>query len=530
MEERNGAGDVRLARSRRATLPAHAMTSRTGFGLSVPAVFVLFSAARALLAPTFDLLPQSAYYFTAYAEHPALSYYDHPPMIGWLLWLSSTLFGQTVLAVRSAVFATTLASQLAVWHLARRLVGPEAGDRALVLLTSGGVALLLSFIAVPDVPLLLFWALALLALHRALFSVRGHGGTGPRAGAWLLAGLFMGLAFLSKYTGAFLQAGLLLHLILCREHRYRLRTPWPWASLAIAHLVSLPVYLWNARHGWASFRYQLLGRASEGRFDPDDLLGFLLTQALILLPVAFGAFLWTAGKDLRRLGRDRSLPSERSFLLAFSAPLFLTCIGLSVVTWVKSNWPMPAYVTALPLAATALGRRAMRWQVASGALLLAAAAVQLLWYPVPVRSNDTWFGWRQLAREVETLAERHPRAFVFSADNYKTTAELRFYTDFRAYGMNVLGWNALQYEYLDEDVTELAGRDALFVTAEPKLRPSSETDRYLARAREHFGTIEELEPIRIRRRGEVVRLFRVFLCRDYRPPVNAGRAATIAAP
>ena len=502
------------------------MSPRSALG-----VFALFSLARAALAPAFGLMPQSAYYFTAYAEHPALSYYDHPPMIGWLLLLSSSLVGDGLLAVRGAVFLTTLGTQWAVFVLARRLAGEEAASRALVLFTGGGVALLLSFIAVPDVPLLLFWTLALLALHRALFQDEVQdeldeevqaGGPAPRRGAWLAAGAFMGAAFLSKYTALFLQGGLVLHLLLCRAHRRRLLTPWPWAALAVAQLVSLPVYLWNARHGWASFRYQLMGRAAESRFDPDDLLGFVAGQAAILLPVAFGAFAWAAGREVVRLVRERSLPPRASFLVAFSVPLAATCLALSVVTWVKSNWPMPAYVTGFVLAAGVAGRRAVRWHVATGVALLAVAAVQLVGYPVPVRSHDTWYGWRDVAGQVEELAERHPDSFLFAADGYKTTAELRFHTELPVRGMDVLGWDALQYGFVDPDPAALAGRDALYLRNEPELRAGEETECFLVRVRGHFQRIEELAPIEVRHRGEVVRLVRVFRAEGYLGPDPPG--------
>lgn len=488
--------------------------------------FALFSLARAALAPTFELMPQSAYYFT-YAEHPALSYYDHPPLLGWLLLAGSLLLGKSTLAVRATVFVTTLSTQLAFYALARRVLAPRAADRALVLLTVGGVALLLSWIAVPDVPLLLFWVLSLLALDRALGGVaREDGGaTGVRARWWLAAGAAMGLAFLSKYTALFLQGGLVLFLLASRKDRRWLRTPWPWASLAVAHLASLPVYVWNVRHDFASFRYQFLGRAEESRFDPDDLLGFLASQALVVLPVAFGAFLWGGGARTVEVLRGRLPPRRDLFLLAFSGPLFATCLALSTVTWVKSNWPMPAYLTGLLLAAGVAGQRAVRWQAATGAALMVAVTVQLLWYPVPIRSNDTWFGWRELAREVEALAARHPEAFLFAADHYKTTAELRFYTDLGVYGMNVIGWEALQYDYLGEDLEALVGRDALLIKGEPKLEASRETERYLERTRRYFSSVTELPPIEIRRRGEVVRLFRVFLCRDY-----GGPGGTIARP
>lgn len=492
------------------------MTPRAALGL-----FAAFSLVRASIAPAFGLMPQSAYYFT-YAEHPALSYYDHPPMVGWLLWLSAALFGKSALAVRGTAFVTTFATQVALYVLGRRLLGEDAAGRAVVFFTASGVALLLSFIAVPDVPLLLFWTLALLALERALFTE--DAACGRRAWLpWIAAGVAMGLAFLSKYTGVFLQGGLVLFLLASPAHRPLLRTARPWVALAAAQVVSLPVWIWNLRHDFASFAFQLGGRAAESRFDPDDSLGFLASQMAVLLPVGFGLFVWVlGGRTLRVLRRPRQATeavSERElFLLAFAVPLFATCLALSTVTWVKVNWPMPAYLTGLLLVAATAGRRATAWQAGLGAALLVVAAIQLVAYPVPVHNNDTWWGWRELAAEVEVMAERHPDRFFFSGDNYKTTAELRFYTDLPVYGMNVIGWNALQYDYIGDDLSRLAGRDAFLLLAEEDLRPSERTERYVARTRHYFESVEEVEPIELRHRGEVVRMWRVFECQTYRGP------------
>lgn len=494
-------------------------------------VFALVSLVRAALLGAFDLMPQSAYYATAYAQHPALSYYDHPPLIGWLLWLGTALLGSTTFGVRATVFVATLGTQLAVYALARRFLDPAGAGRTLVLLTTGGVAVLMSFVAVPDVPLLLFWALALLALEAAVFPRGGSGsGSSRRIAPWAAAGAAVGLAFLGKYTGVFLQGGLVLFLLVSREHRRLLRTPGPWLCLALAQAVSLPVYVWNARHGWASFAYQSAGRASEARFDPDFVLGFLGSQLVVLLPVAFFAFLAAAGRQgwraVRRLGPpEAGEAGERTlFLLCFAVPVFATCVVLSPVTWVKTNWALPAYLSGLILAAGAIGRRGMRWHLVTGVLLHAALAVQVLWYPVPIESDDTWFGWSRLAEAVEARLAEHPGAFVFSADHYKTTAELRFYGEAPVYGMNVLGWNALHYGYLGEDLHALTGRDALFVRNVADLEPgppSGQTERYLERVREHFREVRELEPIEVRRRGEVVRRFRVFLCRQYLGPAGS---------
>jgi len=498
------------------------------------AVAAAFALLRLALAPTFELLPQSAYYFTAYAEHLALSYYDHPPMIGYLLHFGAELFGRTSFGVHLTLWLTTLATQIAFLGVARRVLGPAKAPLALAVLASTTLVTLLSFVAVPDVPLLLFWTLSVWALDRALFGAatgeeRSGEGSGPRAadaarpGAWLAAGLFMGLALLSKYTALFLQGGLVLFLLVSRRHRRLLATPWPYVSLALAHLVCLPVYVWNARHGFASFLFQSAGRASEIRFDPGDLLGFLAGQAVVLLPVPFVAFLVVVYRKGQRLRSGADDPAARSLLLlCLSLPLFATCVGLSAFAWVKMNWAMPAYVAGLLLAVEAVGRRAWRWHLGLAVLLHLALAVELVAYPVLPTNQEAWFGWDELAARVEARAAHHPGAFVFAGDNYRTTAELRFYAPRHGpapiYGMNVIGWNALGYEYLGEDLAALAGRDALFLRSEAPGGPSAETERYAAQTRRFFREVRELEPIEIRRGGRIVRRFRVFYCTGYRGP------------
>ena len=45
------------------------------------------------------LMPQDAYYYF-YSEHPALSYYDHPPAIAFLIRAGTEIFGDNPFGVR----------------------------------------------------------------------------------------------------------------------------------------------------------------------------------------------------------------------------------------------------------------------------------------------------------------------------------------------------------------------------------------------------------------------------------------------
>ena len=71
---------------------------------------------------------------------------------------------------------------------------------------------------------------------------------------WSLAGLAQGLALWAKYTAVLVPVGLAVALLSRVEWRSRLREPGPYIGTLVAIAVFLPVFVWNARHGWASFR------------------------------------------------------------------------------------------------------------------------------------------------------------------------------------------------------------------------------------------------------------------------------------
>lgn len=470
---------------------------------------VLFNAVRLALSLTFELAPQEAYYYF-YSQHLALSYFDHPPAIALFLRLFTEVLGKRAIALRLTAFTLTCLTQWSFLCLAGRFVPAARRDRAVLLFASTGMVTVLSLISLPDVPLLLFWTLSLQALAWAIFDER-------RAG-WLLAGLCMGLAFDSKYTGLLLQLGLALYLVVSPRHRKLLRSVWPYLSIAIAQLVMLPVYLWNVQHRFASFLFQSRERASGG-FHPGlrHAAALLGTQAAVFGPLLFVAL--TALLAVH-LGRARWRNSRQAFLLAFTVPLFALCLALSIGTLVKPNWLMPAYVGGTLLIAAAPWRRLIGASLALAAVLHVLALVEVVFYPVPIKSDDTWVGWSKLAEQVDAYGDRYPSAFLFSADGYKTTAELLFYQSRKVYGPNVIGEPGLQFAYVDPaaQLDSLRGRDALFVDSDPRDTPCAIQSQALA----HFGRCDALEPLLIPVRGGGTRKFCIAHCLGYLGP-NPGR-------
>src|SRR5581483_2055097 len=331
-------GSARAARGGLDFLPCAAGRGMTARRLL--AVVLAFSALRLAAAPLFELFPQEAYY-DLYARHLSLSYFDHPPLIGWFLWLFTGVLGHRAWVLRLCAFTLTAGTQLALWRLVAEAVEPERRAPALLLLASPLMAVV-SLIATPDVPLLLFWALALLALWRAF-----HGAVAARPHAWLLAGMATGLALDSKYTAAFLFLGALL-LLLDPLHRRQLATPWPYLAFLVAVALTAPVWIWNAQHDFASLRFQTLDRARAAGFQL-RFLGSLVGTQLVLLGALFVAFAWAAVRApwlLRRVSRERR--PALLFFLAFSAPPIALFVGLSLFVQVKPNWLYPFYLAAVP--------------------------------------------------------------------------------------------------------------------------------------------------------------------------------------
>src|SRR5687768_11688871 len=129
-------------------------------------VTIAGTLARLVVAALTPLYPDETYYWE-FSRRLAGGYFDHPPVIAWLIRLGTLLFGDTSLGVRfGAVVAGALAA-LFTAAAARRLSGPRsaliaAAVFALMPLSTGLT------LATPDAPLLCFVAATVYALVRVL--------------------------------------------------------------------------------------------------------------------------------------------------------------------------------------------------------------------------------------------------------------------------------------------------------------------------------------------------------------------------
>jgi 4-amino-4-deoxy-L-arabinose transferase-like glycosyltransferase len=455
------------------------------------------------------LMPQDAYY-SFYGEHPALSYFDHPPAIAYLLKTFTTIFGRKVFAIKLADTFVTLLTLCSFYKLAGYFLSPRRTDNALLILFSTLMVTILSLVSTPDVPLLLCWTLSLLCLYKAIFQ--------SKQVWWILAGICMGLTFDSKYTGLLVPAGVILFLILSNKYRRLFLSSQSWLAVLFFGMTISPVIIWNVRNNFASFRFQSSERVNSFHINVIDFLGVAGHQAAVLMPVLLFALCWLVYRIIKKYTwRIATIPQKKLFLLCFFIPVFAGFFLVSFVTWVKLNWMMPAYITGIILIAPYFSKQLIRWQLCVALVVHLGLAIEILFYPVAVKSDDIWMGWESLAYDVKVLRQQYPQDFIFSADDYKTSAILNFYMNEMVYGQNILGRPALQFDYIGTDLNRLKGRNALFINSLPDVKDDEDEKNFVADLNGYFDNIVPLAPIVIQKNGKVVRKFLVYRCENYHP-------------
>ena len=293
-------------------------------------------------------------HYALYATHLALSYFDHPPLVGWvqwplvamdapvavlrwvpqLLWLGTALlvFQIAELLQRGQLFASAAAAGGALQPSAL-----GAGFWSVMALALAPLLHVLGIGLLPDTLLMFFTALL---MWQTLGLMQADAAVSPRR--WVALGLVLGLAGLAKYTAIF--AALAVALVLLATHGVRLlRSPWPWAAVALAVLMVSPVAIWNAQNGWISLVYQTQhGKGGGWRVLP-------VVQFLVVQLVAYGPLLLWGHAGWRSLNGT----AQRCLVVFFAIPFCVLAV-LSGGGSSLPHWAAPAWVALAPLAGLGL--------------------------------------------------------------------------------------------------------------------------------------------------------------------------------
>jgi len=498
------------------------------------------SVLHLLAAGRVPLSADEAHY-ALYGLHLDWSYFDHPPLVGWLQALVLP-FSQSDFALRLWPVALSATTALVLFRFARRLFPGNSEWLAfwsVALYQSGLLFQALGLALLPETPLLLFALLGMLALLKALDHARladdrhewrKRGARSHPCGdkcrsnfsAWLLFGLCIGLAGLSKYTAVTLVFSAALFVILQRRLDV-LRAPGLWLAVALALLLIAPVLYWNATHDWLSFRYQL----GHG-FRPKDWewtrVGISqLAQFFAYAPgiYVFGLIALFAGlKEWRERGVQLSLLLVMPVLLLFASG---SGREETLPHWTALAWAGAAPLTARWLLTHWASRPVRAFSYFSGGYSLALILVLHVLFlfpslPFPGKHHPLapLAGWPQAAVRAALLRtefqHEYPQA-VLLVPNWSLASRLAWYA--RPQPVQVPDERFDQFDlWFGTPATGAAG---VMVVPDSSLKSTR-------RVLERFASCEEREPLPVYAGSTIIVTFHFYLCRDYRGP-NPGPAS-----
>ena len=388
-----------------------------------------------------NLIPEEAYYWN-YAQRLDWGYLDHPPMVAWLIWLSTYLLGKSELSVRLPAYVCWIIAAIFMFRLTLNLYDRPAAFRTILLLAVLPIYFGLGFFMTPDAPLYAAWAGCLYFLERALVAQNRR--------AWLGVGTCVGLGMLSKYTIALLGLGTLTFLLIDRRSRRWLFRPEPYIAAITSVIIFSPVIFWNMQNGWMSFVFQGSDRwTGKYDFSLHLLIGMILllltpTGLLGIMRVLLPQKLADASASQTAIKRQQHLWSVTFTLVPLS--VFVT---YSLFYQPKLNWTAPIWLAVIPLLAWDM---VPPWGQLKGSF---AQFIRRSWMPTiialliihgasfyyislglpgagPMTPSRLFGEWRALANSVETVKRRveletGSKPVIVGMDKNFISSELSFY-------------------------------------------------------------------------------------------------------
>jgi len=390
-------------------------------------------------------------YFLVWARHLDFGYYDHPPMVGWMLHLLLYLGHSEVLLRLPAILLPTLIG-IAIYRLLKPHDETKAALVALLFLVSP--LNILNVLVTTDTPLILFVFFSAASLFKALqkSSLAWYG----------LAGAFFGMAFLSKYFAVLLGLAYLAYWIFSEKSRQKTQ------GFALLFMAALPFALvnlyWNYTHCWDNILFNLYTRNEGEQFSPAKVAAFLGSQIYLMSPPVI-YYLFKHRAELRR----RLVSSQFNlFAYAFALPLAIFAL-LSLKKDIGLHWVLAFYPFFYLLLALFLSRaellktvKFMAWF--SAAHLVAIAVIAAL--PIDTwKENKLYDGIVFMFKNddvVEKIRPYEQQRFLLASDGYTPAAIISYHygKDFFVFG------EGSHYARQDDMVTDFrpfSGRNILIL-------------------------------------------------------------------
>ncbi|MGH8021238.1 MAG: glycosyltransferase family 39 protein [Opitutaceae bacterium] len=396
-------------------------------------------------------------YFALWGMYPDFGYYDHPPMAGWWLWVM-LLGGNSALMVRLPAILVSAVAALVIRGVLRPIDRRKADVVAtLFVLTPFHT---LGIMTTTDTPLILFSAISAAFAYRAYLR-----------GRWwdaVLAGVFLGGAFLSKYFAVLLGIAYAALFPVMRGPR---RGP---ALVLLILLGALPAItlnvLWNFEHGWPNIMFNLFNRHGDSGFSLVNPLIFLAATAFWLGP-GIVSRLWAARAAIRAGFSEWWNVAACNGTVVFVFASLVPAGIFFLLSWTKAvgfHWLMSFFPLFFPVLfavvdVTELARmlKPTAWFSAIlGAFVLVVVQLPVAWFKT-AKSYESILLSTDTSRVLEAF-EPWTDEYLLATSSYTKAAVLEFKTGKH---IPVVGRGSFNGRHDDmlTDFRELDGQDILLL-------------------------------------------------------------------
>ncbi|EDZ62755.1 glycosyl transferase, family 39 [Sulfurimonas gotlandica GD1] len=368
--------------------------------------FISFVAIlRLTLAPFVGLGVDEAHY-VLYALNLDLSYFDHPPLVGWVQYIFTSIFSTSEFGARVAAIIIGFVTSIFIYKLIYDI--NKNTNQAFIAVLALHASFLFNALFIMLMPDTLLFLLILPIIFTVIEIEKND-----RLSTWLLLGLLLGLAGLSKYTAVLFIVPIILYVLLRRRYDL-LYTQNIIPSIVLALIIILPVIVWNIQNDWSSFAYQSAHVVGSNSINWNGFASSIGAQF-----GAYNPFL----TPLAFYGLYKALRSENStiFLTAlFGFVMILFFTYASLYKTALPHWSALFYMLFIPIGTfymLQISKKYLKFAIGFGLLLSIIAYAELGFKFIPLPDHQSLhrdiYGWDEIMKRAnEQITDANTEAIA----------------------------------------------------------------------------------------------------------------------
>jgi len=375
------------------------------------------------------IISDEAYYW-GWAQNLDWGYFDHPPMVAFIIKLSSFFFTGT-LGVRFITILLNLLTAKIVWELIPKKNKEHKNSELIffTILLSLPFFNLYGFITTPDAPLLCFSALFLLAIKK--IEEKDN----------LLNILFLGLAaallIYSKYFG-----GIVIFLIVLFKPNLLKKKAIYFAGI-FSVILLIPYLYWMYNNDFITLNYHLFQRKSIGDFNSKFIFGYILGTIGVLNPALILLLIYQIFK------KKIIKTNDNKFMIRLFVGYLLFFLIYSFRSWIEAHWvafaiiPMSILLYNLCVLNEAFYKKVKYIGIVSIALIFSLRIIIMLNLPIKTEFHSQKENYY---KAIDKIANGRTVLFI---NSYQKASKYSFYIGKKSFSINDIYYRKNQYDLWD---------------------------------------------------------------------------------